>query len=128
MEPKYRNRIRELREEAGISQARLASKAGISDTTLQNYEYGTRDMPAKTVRRLAAIFGVTTDHLLCNDAVFVIGHPDGPNEQYCRDALGIDDRLGTIVHAYQTMDERSRCTLQDVAFSLLKTQSEWKEM
>lgn len=119
--------IRRLRKAAGMSQARLAAEAGISDTTLQNYEYGTRDVPAKTVRRLAEIFDVTTDHLLCNDAVFPIRGADQDEQRY-RDALGIDDRLGTIVHAYQTMDERSRCTLQDVAFSLLKTQSEWKEM
>ena len=38
----FKERLREKRLEAGLTQAELAKKAFVTDRTIQNYELGTR--------------------------------------------------------------------------------------
>jgi transcriptional regulator with XRE-family HTH domain len=58
------NRIRELREKAGMKQATLASKLHVGPTSISNYEVGARMPPTETVIELCDIFGVSADYLL----------------------------------------------------------------
>lgn len=60
-------RIRERREQLGLSQEGAAAKAGISSSTWQDYEYGTRSKRfASTKRKVAAALDwpVNFDELL----------------------------------------------------------------
>ena len=50
-------RLKALREEAGISQAKLAAKAGILSSRLQNYESGLRTPDIPTLRTWARALG-----------------------------------------------------------------------
>jgi len=61
---KYANRLKKYRELAKISQNSLAEKIGISDSALQNYEYGERDLPGKVIIKLCDFFKITSDELL----------------------------------------------------------------
>lgn len=63
-EIKCENRIKELRIGMKLSQAKLAEMVGISDTALQNYEYGKRDIPGDVLIKLAKIFNTTSDYIL----------------------------------------------------------------
>lgn len=60
-------KLKARREAAGISQAELAKKTGISVRVIQNYEQGTRPLNgarAITVYRLAKALGCTVEDLL----------------------------------------------------------------
>ena len=57
-------RLKELREDAGLSQQAVADEVGISDTAYQNYEYGTRDIPGNVLEALAILYDTSTDFLL----------------------------------------------------------------
>jgi transcriptional regulator with XRE-family HTH domain len=59
-------RIAYLRKKNGMSQAELARRARIAQSTLHGYESGFRPalgMSVDVARRLAKVFGVTVDYL-----------------------------------------------------------------
>lgn len=61
------NKLKEKREAAGISQAVLAERTGISVRVIQNYEQGTRDLNgarAITVYRIAKALGCSVEDLI----------------------------------------------------------------
>ena len=70
MFPIIGDRIRQLREEAGLTQKEMADRLHISNTTLSQYELGSR-VPCDDIKlKIAAMFHVSTDYLLGNDQLF----------------------------------------------------------
>lgn len=55
--------LRRLRQGSGWTQARLAEKLGVAESTVSLYESGKREPDITTINRLADIFGVSTDYL-----------------------------------------------------------------
>jgi transcriptional regulator with XRE-family HTH domain len=53
--------IRELREEHGWSQFKMAVKAGVTPSTISNWERGVTEPKVSQLRRLAEIFSVSMD-------------------------------------------------------------------
>lgn len=58
-----KNILRELREQKGLSQAKMAEILGVSPAAYSTYEMGTRDVSSDKVVTLAKFYGVTTDYL-----------------------------------------------------------------
>lgn len=58
------NRIRELREKIGMSQAELARRISITAGALQKVEVGSRKLDQQWMRRIAPVLGVTPADLL----------------------------------------------------------------
>jgi len=61
---KFGDRLRALREEAGLTQAELGARLGINRATVSRYEKGEREPEQLTLKRIAQIFAVTLDYLL----------------------------------------------------------------
>ena len=61
-------RIAALRREAGLSQAELAARLGVSPSAMGMYEQGRREPSAQLLVALARELGVTTDFLLTGEA------------------------------------------------------------
>lgn len=57
-------RIRELRENRGLSQARVGSLINFPQRTYAYYESGKRMLPPEVLCALARLYGVTTDYIL----------------------------------------------------------------
>ncbi len=58
-------RLRELREEKGITQETLALELGLrGKSSIANYESGLRNPDYDTLIKITKYFGVTTDYLL----------------------------------------------------------------
>ena len=57
-------RLKELREERGLSQGELGKMFGLSVSTISMYENGKREPGFDTVVKFANFFGVSTDYLL----------------------------------------------------------------
>jgi transcriptional regulator with XRE-family HTH domain len=81
------DRIRQLRKEAGWSQAELAEKISADPGRVSRYEAGRITPSAEALVRLAEILNVSIDHLL------VEGIPRRPLHS-AEDALG--DRLAAV--------------------------------
>lgn len=56
-------RLKQLREESGMSQAALAKKMGIGQSTVGMWENGGNMPKIQNLRKLAGIFGVSVDFL-----------------------------------------------------------------
>ncbi len=65
----FRLRIKELREEKGLSQKKLADSLGLSAGTVGNWESGIREPNFDTATKVADFFDVTVDYLLGNSDV-----------------------------------------------------------
>lgn len=57
-------RIKELREEKGISQKELGKILNVAQNTISNWEKGSREPDTKALMKLAEILECTTDYLL----------------------------------------------------------------
>ena len=87
-------RIAALRREAGLSQAQLALRLGISPSAMGMYEQGRREPSMETVVAMAKVFRVTTDYLLT-------GQPAEQEQQAFQDML-----LNRISSADRHLDSR----------------------
>lgn len=58
------DKLKKLRETAGLQQVQVAKLLGLERTTVYHYEYGDRQPSLDTLVRYAEIFHVTTDYLL----------------------------------------------------------------
>lgn len=66
------DRIRELREQRGLTQSELARQLGITRSSVNAWEMGISIPSTQYVVELAHLFKVTTDYLLCVDAATII--------------------------------------------------------
>ncbi|GHU69667.1 transcriptional regulator [Clostridia bacterium] len=57
-------RLKELREEKGLTQEAVAKAIGVSSISYLHYEKGQRKPPLNVIFALASYYGVTTDYLL----------------------------------------------------------------
>lgn len=90
----FKERLREKRQEAGLTQAELAKKVSLTDRTIQNYELGTRKPKnMKIVSDLAIALGTTPDYLLGTAETYVIeAHEKGGR----RAAKDIDELVSEV--------------------------------
>lgn len=62
--PSFSSRIKQLRDDRGLSQNALAKKINISQSTVAAWELGRREPTLDGIETLCAFFGVTSDYLL----------------------------------------------------------------
>ena len=60
----FKKRIKELRENFGLSQMQLALKTGISQSAIAKWELGKTEPTASAIITLAKFFNETTDYIL----------------------------------------------------------------
>lgn len=63
----FGQRVRQLRQEAGLSQAELAEASGIDRAALSKIETGKRDLGVSRVAQLAAALGIDPSRLFTAD-------------------------------------------------------------
>ena len=59
----YGKRIKQLREQAGLSQTKLAEIAGVTPQAISMIESGERNIITKTADKIAGALGVTLNKL-----------------------------------------------------------------
>ena len=58
------DRLRELRQERGWTQGRVAERLGVTPSVISAYENGIRQPSYEVLIKLARLYGVTSDYLL----------------------------------------------------------------
>lgn len=61
-----KDRIRQLRKEAGMTQQEVADRLGVNHVTISGYERGTRRPQFPEADALAELFDVNLEYLLCS--------------------------------------------------------------
>ena len=81
--PCFNRRLRQLRDEAGLSQQELSNQTGITKSSINMYERGEREPGLETLEVLADYFNVDMDyligyqskkHITSSDGVFLTEH------------------------------------------------------
>lgn len=62
---KFNERLRELRMQSPLKQKEVADYLGVSAITMRQYEQGTREPNIEKILKLAVIFNVSLDDLMC---------------------------------------------------------------
>ena len=62
------NRLKELRNERGLTVRGMQDKININYVTYSRYEAGDRDMSTDVLRKLSDFFEVTIDYMLCHNS------------------------------------------------------------
>lgn len=62
------DRIREIRQSRGMSQVELGKKIGVSKQSISNWENENIQPSIDMLIRIAKVFSVTSDYLLCLDS------------------------------------------------------------
>ena len=65
----YKKRIRDLREDADLTQAQVAEILGTSQTMYARYERGASEMPIRHLIALSKLYRVSTDYILGLESV-----------------------------------------------------------
>ncbi len=60
---RYYPRLRDLREDADLTQDQLVKALGMHKTTYTNYEQGKREPPFELIIRLAQFYNVSIDYI-----------------------------------------------------------------
>ncbi len=60
---RYYPRLRDLREDADLTQDQLVKILGMHKTTYTNYEQGKREPPFELIIRLAELYNVSIDYI-----------------------------------------------------------------
>ncbi len=109
----FKLRLKDLREEKGVSQQQLANALNISQGSVGNWESGIREPNFETVKKIADYFGVSTDYLL--------GREDNPTQSTDQQLEGIDFAL------YGEIKDLTEEEKQDILNFVKFTKSQRKE-
>ena len=69
----FKDKLKEKRIEAGLTQAELAKRAGTTARTIQNYELGkSKPSNMEVAQRIADVLGTNTEYLLGSSGTYVV--------------------------------------------------------
>lgn len=82
----FKERLKDKRKEAGLSQKDLAARTGVNTRTIQNYESGSRrPQQSEIVVRLAEALNTTTQYLLGTDGEYILAAQEKGGTKAARD-------------------------------------------
>lgn len=90
----FKERLKEKRLEAGLTQVELAKKVSVTARTIQNYELGSRKPGnMKVIGDIASVLGTTIDYLLGSADTYTIEAQEKGGIKAARD---IEELVGEI--------------------------------
>lgn len=82
----FKERLKEKRMEAGLTQVQLAEKAGVTVRTIQNYELGNRKPSnMEVIQKIADALNTTTEYLLGSSGTYVVEAHEKGGSKAARD-------------------------------------------
>ena len=103
------NRIRELRQSMGWTQAQLGARVGMAKTTISGYEKGDHQVDPEMICALCDLFGCTSDYLL--------GRTESPLPV-------ISDEDARILAAYHAASVRDRALVDQILAATIPSDQE----
>ena len=82
----FKERLKEKRMEAGLTQVQLEEKAGVTARTIQNYELGNRKPSnMEVIQKIADALNTTTEYLLGSSGTYVVEAHEKGGSKAARD-------------------------------------------
>lgn len=90
----FKDKLKEKRIEAGLTQAELAAKVGTTARTIQNYELGkSKPSNMEIAQLIADVLGTTTEYLLGSNGTYVVEAREKGGAKAARD---IDELVSEV--------------------------------
>lgn len=90
----FKDKLKEKRLEAGLTQAELAKKAGTTSRTIQNYELGkSKPSNMEIIQKIADALVTTTEYLLGSSGTYVVEAHEKGGAKAARD---IDELVSEV--------------------------------
>ena len=104
------NRLRSLREDAGMNQKDLAKRLGVADSVMSRYEGGTISLSEDALRQISIIFGgVSVDYILGLSDDKGLGGTKAARSSYVLPQVASD--LLALTDKFETLSEAERADL-----------------
>jgi transcriptional regulator with XRE-family HTH domain len=113
MSDEVRIRIKQIREELGVSQREFAKRVFISQTLLGDIELGNRNINERTIQLISTEFNINKDWLLTGKGDMFSAPP-------------VDLQLENLIEIFNQLDKGLKEYLLDQSKGLLKIQKEKK--
>ena len=108
-------KLKELRNERGISQQKLAEAIGMGQSSINDYENRGIEPDIGTLIRIADFFETSVDYLIAHT------HIRCKLEEACEFTL--NEREMALVNGYRSIPASSRQIIDDMVAELLKTKT-----
>lgn len=109
----FKERLKEKRGEANLTQAELAKIAGVSTRTIQNYELGSRKpYQIEVVQKIADALNTTTEYLLGSSGIIVAEAHEKGGAKAARD---IDELVSEVTGICRSTSSRPLTLVVSVA-------------
>jgi transcriptional regulator with XRE-family HTH domain len=103
--------LKKLREDAGLSQERLANQLGIAQQSIHSYERGLYEPDITTLKELAAYFDTSVDYLIGNTGI--------RGKIVKTDKFELNEEEAEVIRKYRAMTVKNRKSLMLIMDSLL---------
>ena len=111
-------KIKQLRTDRDMTQKDLASQLGLTPKMVSFYELGQRTPPVDIVKKICAVYNVSSD--------FLLGIPDAPAKP-SPVPLDLTDAERAHLERYRQLTEENRKTVDTVTRNALASQPRAKE-
>ena len=101
MDTIFCEKLKELRKEKGLSQARLAAILGVSPTTYAGYEQGYREPPLSLIKAMSDFFECSIDYLTGREDDFGVITVYGAENELSAAAKEMLDIFNSLPSPYQ---------------------------
>ena len=111
----FKDELRRLRKQDGLTQAALAKRLGISKSTISMYECGRREPDFETLEAIADLFNVDMNELTGHTSDELIRTVGGwATTQYLLDKAGISEQEYSFILAYRQASPDDRQIIDNI--------------
>lgn len=104
----FKDRLKTLRKEKGLTQTKLGEMLNYGYTAIANYESGRNQPSISDLKKIAAVFNVSMDYLLCVNDI---------RRPYEEDEISQD--FNDFLHYYSLLKDHNKADLLDYMQYLL---------
>ncbi|WP_326975301.1 helix-turn-helix domain-containing protein [Caproicibacter sp. BJN0012] len=105
------DKLKKIREEAGLSQQKLAEALGLSQQSIHSYENGAYEPDISTLKMIADFFDTSVDYL--------IGHTEIRHKIEKLDKYDLNAQESELITKYRLLPKKLRRSLQLIVDSYL---------
>lgn len=102
--------LKKLRENAGLSQQKLANQLGVTQQGIHSYEHGIYEPDIATLKQLAAYFDTSVDYLIGYTEIRKIEKAD---------KFELNEEEADVIRKYRSLTKKNRKSLQLILDSLI---------
>lgn len=113
-------RIKQIRENAGLTQEEFGKRIGSARNTIANYETGNRTPSNAVITSICREFNINEDWLRYGKEPMYKETDDKLSAYVAEIAVGDDDFIKDLITTYMELDDTSKTALKKIAYAMVE--------